>query len=285
MGEWILWYSIYSTGSEFCFKNLVCSRCGTHLKLKPLFAKDAAVPLIPKAQVLCLFLHQLPVHLWHICLCHAAKQLHNAVRQQRSSLPTEWLNLGGLGGLCSMKANFFLQVMFLLCVGLIFSTKALANMLLTWGFLQSPCIEGCSCAGSASVVEMKMCIHRWSSREEQWIQKCSLWKPNMLFSCWDIQFSKQDVTWWSYPEQYWDLLLFIFPQKNREPWGHHFAVHLFSYFYLVLFVFSFPQILPPLPVAAQSCASLTFVSCLLSHFLLQNEACEFLGWPFFGLSH
>lgn len=47
-----------------------------------------------------------------------------------------------------MKAKFFLQVMFLLCVGLIFSTKALANVLLTWGFLQSPCIEGCSCAWS-----------------------------------------------------------------------------------------------------------------------------------------
>lgn len=81
------------------------------------------------------------------------------------------------------EAKFFLQVMFLLCVGLIFPTKPLANVLLTWGFLQSPSIKECSCVGSASVVEMKMCIHRWSSKEEQWIQKCNLWKPNMFFSC------------------------------------------------------------------------------------------------------
>lgn len=40
----------YSTGSEFCFKNLVCSRCRMHLKLKPLLAEDvSAVQFIPKA--------------------------------------------------------------------------------------------------------------------------------------------------------------------------------------------------------------------------------------------
>lgn len=68
-----------------------------------------------------------------------------------------------------MKAKFFLQMMILLCVGLTVSTKALAKVLLTWGFLKSLCIEGCSCAGSVSVVEMKI-IHKWASREEQWIQ-------------------------------------------------------------------------------------------------------------------
>lgn len=62
-----------------------------------------------------------------------------------------------------MTAKFFLQMMILLCVGLTVSTKALAKVLLTWGSsegLKSLCIEGCSCAGSASVVEMKMYIHK-----------------------------------------------------------------------------------------------------------------------------
>lgn len=229
--------AVYSTGSEFCFKNLVIWRWS--LCLQQVYLQHSSFHRHRCSVYSCITCQ----HIYDAYICVMLQNNDtklDAVRQQRCSSPTEWLNFGGFV-LHESQVSPAGDVS-ALCVRLAVSTKALANVLLTWGFLQSLCIEGCSCAGSASVVAVKMCIHRWASREEQWIQKCSLRKLNMFFfSCWDIHFSKQDVTWWSYPKQSWGLLLFIFPQKNTELWGHPCAAHLLSYFLLVLFVFSFPQ--------------------------------------------
>lgn len=181
----------------------------------------------------------------------------DAVRQQRCSLPTEWLNFGGFvlhesqvfpaDGISALCGTYCLHQG---------SCQCTADL----GLLAEPLYRGVQ-LGRVCLRGGNEDVHPQVSQQGGAVDsEMHIMKAQHIFFpvLWNIQFSKQDVSWWSYPKQCWDFLLFIFPQKEgREPWVYHCAVYLFSYFPLVLLVFSFPQgSCPHFLVAAQSCAPL-----------------------------
>lgn len=146
-----------------------------------------------------------------------------------------------------MKAKFFLQMMFLLCMGRLFSPKALANVLLTWGFLQSPCIKGCSCAGSTpgSVWKWRYASTGELAGRSSGFRNTIYESPTCYFPVGISSFLSRMSLGDLIPSNAETCCFSSSLRKNREPWGHHYAVHLFSYFLLVLFVFFLPTSLAP----------------------------------------
>lgn len=183
-----------------------------------------------------------------------------------------------------MKAKFFLQMMFLLCMGCLFSPKALANVLLTWGFLQSPCIKGCSCAGSTpgSVWKWRYASTGELAGRSSGFRNTIYESPTCYFPVGISSFLSRMSLGDLIPSNA-ETCCFSSSLRKTESLE---AITMLStcsvisfWFYLC---FSFPQVLPPLPVAAQSCAPLSSTlrmgPCVLSSLTFASP--EWSMWGF-----